>query len=284
MNQVQLITDSTADLSVELLKQLNIISLPLYVQFSGATYLDGVEITTNELYDIVAKTGELPKTAAISPGDFMKEFKKHIDEGKDIVYIGVGSKISGTIQSALVAANEFEQGRIHIVDTLNLSSGIGILNLKASDFRDSGLSAIEIKEAVEALIPRVRTQFAIRILDYLHKGGRASGTAALVGTMLRMKPIIKVVNGDLTVYKKPMGTMKKALNIMIDDYLDEGDNIDLDYVMITHTNAPKQLVYMKKIINEQLKPKSLINSEAGCVISSHCGPGTVGFVYLVKDV
>lgn len=283
MNPVQIITDSTADLSKEVLDKYNIISLPLYVQFTDKTYKDGVEITTNELYDLVEKTGELPKTAAISPGDFIMEFKKHIDLGKDIVYIGIGSKISGTIQSAHIAALEFDLGRIHIVDSLNLSSGIGLLNLKAKDLCNQGLSALEIKNELDKIVPNVRSQFAIKILDYLHKGGRASGTAALVGKMLRMKPIIQVRNGELDVYKKPMGAMKRALNIMLDDYFMEDDNIDLDYVMITHTMAPIQLNYMKKLVNEKLKPKELIISEAGCVISSHCGPGTIGILYIVKN-
>lgn len=280
MRPVKIITDSTADLSKELLKEFDILSIPLYVQFPDKTYRDGIDITTNELYKLVEKHKTLPKTAAVSPGDFMQEFKKHIDEGFDILYIGIGSKISATLQSAIVAKNEFPDDRIYLVDSLNLSSGIALLLLKAKDYRNQGLSAKEIKDKIDEIVPKVRSQFAIRQLDYLHKGGRASGTAALVGKMLRIRPIIKVVDGVLDVYKKPMGSMKKALDIMLEDYIKT--NFDTDYVMITHTMAPKQSKYMEDFVNEHTKPKNLILSEAGCVISSHCGEGTIGILYIEK--
>lgn len=281
MRPVKIITDSTADLSKELLEKYDIESLPLYVQFPNKTYRDGVDITTNELYDLVETNNTLPKTAAISPGDFINAFEKYINEGYDVLYIGIGSKISATIQSAIVASAEFDDGRVLIVDSLNLSSGIALLVLKAKDLRNKGLNASEIKKELDLIVPKVRSQFAIRVLDYLHKGGRASGTAALVGKMLRVRPIIKVENGILNVYKKPMGSMKKAVDIMLEDYIKA--NIDSDYVMVTHTMAHKQVSYMEEfVLSNDNKPKNLIVSEAGCVISSHCGAGTVGILYIEK--
>lgn len=280
MRPVKIITDSTADLSKELLKEIDVISLPLYVQFPNKTYQDGIDITTNELYELVETHKTLPKTAAISPGDFMKTFDQYIKEGFDVVYIGIGSKISATFQSALVASQEFPEDRIFLIDSLNLSSGIALLVLKAKDLRDQGLSAEAIKEEITKLVPKVRSQFAIRVLDYLHKGGRASGTAALVGKMLRVRPIIKVEDGVLNVYKKPMGSMKKAVDIMLTDF--EKTNIDEDYVMITHTMAPNQADYMVDFVQSNKKHNNLIISEAGCVISSHCGAGTIGILYIEK--
>src|SRR5690554_390869 len=282
MNKVKILTDSTADLSKEMLEKYNIASIPLKVNFGDESYRDGIDITTDELYKKVKETGLLPKTSAVAPGEFILEFDKWINEGYDIVYIGIGSTISGTLQAALVAKAEFDDERIHLVDSKNLSSGIALLVLKASDLVKEGLSAKDLAEEIRKLVPKVRSQFAIQVLDYLHKGGRASGTQALVGNFLRIRPIIKVIDGKLDVYKKTMGTMRKAVTVMLDEYIALGEEVDLDYVMITHTKADKMASYMTDFVNENLKPKTLIESTAGCVISSHCGPGTIGILYIVK--
>jgi len=283
MNPVKIITDSTADLSVELLKELEVASIPLKVNFGDESFRDGIDITTEELYKKVEQTGVLPKTSAVAPGEFIKEFKHWLDQGYDIVYLGIGSTLSGTFQAAMVAKTEFDDDRIHLVDSKNLSSGIALLVLKGVDYIKDGLSAKDIADKLTKLVPKVRSQFAIQVLDYLHKGGRASGTQALVGKFLRVRPIIKVVDGKLDVYKKPMGTMKKAVTIMLEEYVNEGKNVDLDYVMITHSLADKQAEYMTDYVKEQLNPKKLIISNAGCVISSHCGAGTIGILYIVKE-
>lgn len=283
MNPVKIITDSTADLSLDVLKELNVASLPLKVNFGDTSYRDGIDITTEELYKKVEENGELPKTSAVAPGEFIKEFKHWIDKGYDVVYLGIGSTLSGTFQAAMVAKTEFDDDRIYLVDSKNLSSGIALLVLKGTDYIKAGLSAKEIAEKLTGLVPKVRSQFAIQVLDYLHKGGRASGTQALVGKFLRIRPIIKVVDGKLDVYKKPMGTMKKAVTIMLEEYVNENTNVDLDYVMITHSLADKQAEYMIDYVNEHLKPENLVISSAGCVISSHCGAGTIGILYIVKE-
>lgn len=283
MNKIKIITDSTADLSKELIKELDIEVLPLRVNFGDDSYLDGVDIDTLKLYDLVDELGMIPKTSAIAPGEFIAAFDKWIKKGYDIIYIGIGSDISGTFQSAMVAKMEFPEDRIHLVDSKNLSSGIALLVLKANLFKKQGLSSKEVFNKVNELVPLVRSQFAIQVLDYLHKGGRASGTQALVGNFLRMRPIIKVNDGKLDVYKKPMGTMKKAVNIMLDDYFNEVGNLDLDFVMITHSLAKKQAKYMEEQVRERLNPNKLIISNAGCVISSHCGKGTIGILYIVKS-
>lgn len=282
MHQVIIMTDSTADLSQELLTKFNLYKVPLYVRFGDEIYKDGIDITTPELYQKVSETNTLPQTAAPSPGDFYQAFKPLIDSGKDIVYIGIGSTISATIQSSRVAALEFPENRIYIIDSKNLSSGIALLVLKAKDLRDQGLSAKEIYEKIIHLVPKVRSQFAIQTLDYLYKGGRATGLQALMGSMLRIKPIIKVVDGKLGVDKKAFGKMSRALDLMLEDYFALGDKVDLDYVMITHSLADKHAIYMMDIVKQKLNPKHLIESHAGCVISSHCGEGTIGILYIER--
>lgn len=284
MNKVKILTDSTSDLSKQMLIDYNIDSIPLYVRFDDEIYKDGINLTTDELYRKVEEKKALPKTSAVSPGDFITFFEKYLEKGYDIIYIGIGSKLSATMRSAHLAIDEINlPNRIHIIDSMNLSSGIALLVLKAKDLRDQGLSALKIKEEIERLVPLVRSQFAISTLDYLHKGGRASGLAKLVGTMLSIKPIIKVVNGSLEVYKKPIGKMSRALDIMLEDFNKEKENIDLDYVFITHTLANRQAVYMLDYLRRRFNIKHLVEGSAGCVISSHCGAGTIGILYIVKS-
>lgn len=282
MNKVAIITDSTCDLSKEIIESRNIKVLPLYVRFGEDTYRDGIDITTDRLYELVEQKNEIPKTSAVSPGDFIEAFEPLIKDGYDIIYTGIGSSLSGTFQSAHIASLEFPENRIYLVDSKNLSTGIGLLVLKACDLRDRGLSASDIKDRLLEIVPKVRSQFAVKTLDYLHKGGRASGTAKLLGTMLRIKPIIQVRDGKMDVYTKTMGKMSRALDVMLTDYINLGEQIDLDYVMITHSQAGKHVDYMSEIVNQKLKPNKLFVTEAGCVISSHCGPGTIGILYIVK--
>ncbi|QWB95402.1 DegV family protein [Mycoplasmatota bacterium] len=285
MQKIKILTDSTADLSQDLLKKRDIDVIALHVEFDHESFDDGITITTEELYQKVEEKGKLPKTAAVSPGEFMIRFEKYLKEDYDIVYISIGSKISSTYQSAMIARDALDANRIHLIDSKNLSSGIALLVLKACDLRDKGLSASQIKEELEKIVPLVRSQFAIKTLDYLHKGGRASGTAKLIGTIIQLKPIIQVRQGLLDVYKKPVGKMSRALDVMLDDFFEEvhKDNIDLDYVMITHSLAHKSSKYMHHKVHQVVKPKQLIESYAGCVISSHCGQGTIGILYIVKN-
>lgn len=283
--KIIILTDSTADLSEKLLASHRIKSLPLYVLFGEETFKDGVSIKTPLLYQKVDELNYLPTTAAISPGDFITFFEPYLKKGYDIIYIGIGSTLSSTYQSALLAKDVLKSEHIHLIDSKNLSSGIALLVLKAKDLRDQGISAIQIVKEINKLVSLVRSQFAIKSLDYLHKGGRASGTAKLLGGILGIKPIIKVVDGTLLVYKKPAGKMSRALDMMLNDLFAElkNDNLDLDYMMITHSLAPRHVSYLKEKILSTFTPKTLIESQAGCVISSHCGKGTIGILYLVKE-
>jgi DegV family protein with EDD domain len=284
MNKVVIMADSTSDLTQSLIQTRDIKIIPLYVNFGEHSYKDGTDITTEELYKKVDELGYLPKSSAISPGDFMMAFETYIEQGYDIVLLTIGSKLSGTYQAALVAKDTVEANRVHIIDTNNLSSGGGLLVLKACDLRDQGLSASDIKQAVDQITPRVRSQFAIQTMDYLYKGGRCSALSMFLGSVLAIKPIIQVNDGKLDVYKKSVGKMTRALDIMLEDYFSLFDQIDKDYVMITHSLADKSAEYMKnKIIEKGLVPNQLLETQAGCVISTHCGKGTIGILYILKD-
>ena len=284
MNKVVIMADSTSDLTQSLIQTRDIKIIPLYVNFGEQSYKDGTDITTEELYKKVDELGYLPKSSAISPGDFMMAFEPYIEQGYDIVLLTIGSKLSGTYQAALVANDTVEANRVHIIDTNNLSSGGGLLVLKACDLRDQGLSASDIKQAVDQITPRVRSQFAIQTMDYLYKGGRCSALSMFLGSVLAIKPIIQVNDGKLDVYKKSVGKMTRALDIMLEDYFNLFDQIDKDYVMITHSLADKSAEYMKnQIMAKGLVPNQLLETQAGCVISTHCGKGTIGILYILKD-
>lgn len=282
MNKVIIMTDSTCDLTKSLIESRGIHVVPLYVNFGDLTYRDGVDLTTEELYAKVDELGFLPKSAAVSPGDFVNQFTPFIEQGFDIVCITIGSKLSGTYQSALLAKDMVDESRIHIVDSNNLSSGVGLVVLKGCDLRDQGLDAKTIKQHLDEITPRVRSQFAIQTMDYLYKGGRCSALSAFLGGVLAIKPIIQVNDGKLDVYKKAIGKMTRALDYMLEDYQTLLDKIDPEYVMITHSLADKSAAYMKEKVAEIGMTKNLLETYAGCVISTHCGKGTIGILYILK--
>ena len=201
MNKVKIITDSTCDLNLDMYEGLDVEVIPFFVNFNEESYLDLIEMDSEKLFKKVEETNIHPKTAAASPGMFYETFKKYIDKGYDVLYLGIGSGLSGAFQIASTAALDLPENRVFLVDSQNLSSGSGLLLMKAVKFRDQGLSAKEIKEEVEKLVPRVRSQFVIDTLDYLHRGGRCSGTARIFGTLLKVHPLIRVVDGEMIVAK-----------------------------------------------------------------------------------
>lgn len=281
MNKVIITTDSTCDLSEEILKTFNIKVIPLLVTFGEETYKDGEDITTKELYKQVEEVGMLPKTAAPSLVSFHSFFKQYIDEGYDIVHVSISEKLSSTIQNATIAAQEFPEGRIQIVDSMNLSTGVGLVALKAARFAQMGLSAKEVAEKARAIAPKVETAFVIDTMEYLHKGGRCSGIASFVGTMLKIKPIIHVVDGGMIVGSKPRGR-NKAFDILLNKIIKDKAILDPEFVMVTHSLNFESAAYLRQELEKHLEIENLYETTAGCVISSHCGEGTIGILYITK--
>ncbi len=280
---VKIITDSTNDLMPDMLKKLDVEVIPLYVNFGEESFKDGIDITTPELYKEVEKRNELPKTAAITIGDFLEVFQKNIDSGYEIVFTGISKQMSSTYNNALVAAKEVAEDKIFVVDSKNLSTGIGLLILKACKDRDNGLSAKEIAQNMEKNTNLVLSQFAIETMDYLYKGGRCSSLSMIFGTMLRIKPIIQVRDGKMSVQQKPIGKIKRALDKMVEQIENDKDRLDTDHILLTHSIAPESRDYLLAILTEKFPNIDIIETVAGCVISSHCGPGTIGILYMVKE-
>jgi DegV family protein with EDD domain len=179
-------------------------------------------------------------------------------------------------------SKEFEEGRIEVVDSLNLSTGIGLVVMKACKWRDEGKNVHEIAELMRETIPYVRSQFVVDTMEYLHKGGRCSSVAKLFGTILKIKPLIVVREGKMSVGGKPRGKIEACLDKLVEMVVEDKDNIDLDTVFVTHSEAYSSCEYLTAKVQEVLPEANILESRAGCIISTHCGPGTIGVLYILK--
>lgn len=283
MNKVKLIVDSTVDLSKEMYELHDMEVIPFDVNFREENFKDGITITLEETYKKVAELGELPHTAAASPNSFEEAFNKYLNQGYDIVYVGIGSLLSTAFQNARIAAGDELDKRIFLIDSKNLSSGSGLLALKIAKYIKEGKSAKEIYDLVQPLADKVVSQFTVDTLDCLYKGGRCSGVAAIFGKIMHIHPYLRVVDGKLIVYKKVRGPMKIALNEQLQDLKSVYPNIDMDNVMVTHTGMPDGLnKYLVDEVEKIVGKGVCKETPAGSVIGSHCGFGTIGILYIKK--
>lgn len=282
MNKVVIIVDSTCDLPKEIVEQRNIVIVPLTVNFPDVSYYDGVDITTPELYKLVKEKGVLPKTAAITLGEIYNIFEKYIELGYDIIYTGISSLMSKSYENAVMMSKEFPEGRIEVVDSKNLSTGIALLALKACDWRDEGKNVHEIAEMMREEAEYVRSQFVVDTMEYLHKGGRCSSVAKIFASILKIKPIIVVRDGKMGVGEKARGKMEVCMDRLLETILVDKDNIDLSRVFITHSEADDYCAYLHAKLQEALPGANIISTKAGCIISTHCGQGTIGILYTLK--
>ncbi|SES97387.1 DegV family protein [Anaerobranca gottschalkii] len=280
MEKVKIFADSTCDLSPVLIKQHDIGIIPLNIIFGDDIFQDGVDITTKELYEKVEKYKSLPKTSAASPGVFKTAFEPYIEEGYNIVYISISSELSATYQNAILAAGMFDEGRVEIVDSRNLSTGIGILVLNAVDLKNQGLSAKEIAKKISDLTSKVETEFVIDTLDYLYKGGRCNSVQRFAGGLLKIRPAIKVIDGKMTPSKKFRGKREKVLDAFFEHVMTNAESFDKKRIIVTHSQGEESALYLKEKIAEKFDFEEIIITEAGCVISSHCGQNTVGIIYI----
>ncbi|CAM4439475.1 DegV family protein [Paenibacillus phoenicis] len=282
MGSIKIFADSTCDLPAEWIAQYDIGIVPLYVTFSEQTYKDGIDLTVPELYRKVDETGKLPKTAAPSPADFIEAFRPHIEEGRRILYISLSSELSSTYQNALIAADEFAEGMVTVFDSLNLSTGIGLQVMKAVNAAAEGKSVEEIVALLTAVRPQVETEFVIDSLDYLYKGGRCSGMQNIVGSLLKIRPVIKVENGKMTPAYKIRGSREKALDQLLNNALSHLSEMDKDLIFVTHSLADEDAKVLKEALEAKTNARQVAVSNAGCVISSHCGAKTIGILYTKK--
>lgn len=285
MKKIKIVVDSTADIPYDLLREYDIDTCPLIVICGDEQHLDRPEdFTTKDLYEYVEKTGNLPTTAAVDFEIVLETFKKYSKLGYQILYISIGSSFSRSYHNAVLAKEEVKYDDIYIIDSENVSSASGLLALKAYDLVNEGKDILDIVDILNDTKKRVHTNFVINTLDYLQKGGRASNFEAAIGKTLRIKPVLHVRNSELFVYKKTMGKLKKGIDIQLNDLLKEfkNNNLCLDNILIPNADNPEDVQYMIDFMNKNnIKPKRLIVSDAGCVITSHCGKKTIGVIYEV---
>ena len=283
MKEVIVTTDSTCDLPQDIIERNNITVIPLSILLSDDSYLDSVDIFPQDIYDYVEKTGVLPKTAAVTPARYTEVFEKLTSEGKSIVHIGLSSAISSSYQNACIAASEFDD--VYCVDSKSLCTAMGLLVLKACDFKAKGFDAKKIYNRVNTLVPKVSATFVLNSLNYLHKGGRCSGVAKLSANVLGIKPSIAVnAEGKLDVAKKYRGKMDVVYKQYINDCLRDTRKIDSSRIVIANSGGvnPEILSYARGVIEGNGKFNEIIYADAGCTISSHCGPKTFAIFYIKK--
>lgn len=284
IKDIAITTDSTCDLPQELIEENEITVIPLTVLLGDSVYRDGVDIKPADIYAYVDKTGELPKTSAVTPAEYYEVFKKLVDEGKKVVHIGFSSGLSSSFQNASVASSELDN--VYCVDSKTLCTAQGLLVLKACDFRAKGLDAKKIADKVTKLVPKVSATFVLDGLEYLHKGGRCSTVARFGANVLGIKPSIAVDNqtGKLEVAKKYRGKTDIVHKQYITDRMNEIKRIEPDRVVIAESGgvSPKILAFAKGVIEGKDKFNQVIVTDAGCTISSHCGPKTLAIFYIKK--
>lgn len=281
-NKILISSDSTCDLSPELLERYNIKTVPLGVNLGDKTFFDGVDITPDEIYAHHEKTGELPKTTAANVGDLIDYFKPLSEENKAVIHLSLSSDFSSTYNNACLAASEYDN--IFVVDSRNLSTGNSLLVIAAKEMAESGMEAEAIVEKLNEMALCVDASFVINDLEYLHKGGRCSALAMLGANLLKLKPCIEVKNGKMGVGKKYRGKYSAVLQEYVAERLADTDNIDLDRIFVTHAGVDDEIVDSVIAKVKEVAPfKEVLLTRAGCTISSHCGADTLGVLFVRKS-
>ena len=273
--------DSTCDLSPELTSRYGVVITPLYVSMGDKSYRDGDGCVPEDIYNYYDRTKKLCTTAAVTIGDYIDVFSRELETHDAIVHFTISSDMSGCYQNALEAAGEFG-GRVWVVDSRNLSVGIGHLVLDAAVMAGEGCSAQEIFERMEQRKEKINASFVIDTLEYLHRGGRCSGVAALGANMLRLKPVIEVTNGFMTVGKKYRGSMEKTAVSYVLERLGSGSGADLERVFLVDSGVQPELTEKVGRLLAEAGFREILRTRAGCTIACHCGPGALGIFYYNK--
>lgn len=279
---IKIITDSTSDLSDEILKKYDIDLLPLYIHMGEKEYKDRIDVTVDQIYQWSDANKTTPKTAACSIEDAKEAIKPYQEQGAEVIMFAISEDMSASANVMRLAAEALDyEEHVYVINSQNLSTGIGLLIIEAAVMAQEGREAKDIVTRVEALRPYVRASFVVDTLTYLHRGGRCSATAALVGSVFKIKPRIFVKDGKMDAGKKYRGNIDKVILQYTKEMERELKKARKDRVFITHSNAPEETVALVKRYLESLgRFKEILITNAGGVISSHCGPGTLGVLFI----
>ena len=279
--KIKILSDSTCDLSAQLVQANDIGIVPLIVMKADEEFRDGVTITPTEIFAHVAAGGALCSTAAVSVGLYQEEFAKYADDYDGIIHINIGSGFSSSYQNACLAAEEFDN--VRVIDSQNLSTGQGLVVLKACELAKTAANLDELKAQLDAFTAKVEASFLVDKLDYLVKGGRCSSAAALGANLLNLKPCIEVRDGKMTVVKKYRGNYTKCLAAYVKDRLEGRDDLEGGTLFITQTTVSDEAnTAVHDAVAAYGHFENIYDTTAGCTISCHCGPGTLGVLFVRK--
>jgi DegV family protein with EDD domain len=279
---VKIISDSTCDLPKEILEKYDITLTPLYITCGNDDFRDGIDIKPTDVFRLVDDENKSCKTAAVNIYDYEEVFGKYSPLHSDVIHINISQGFSVCHQNANVAAEEFSN--VHVVDSLSLSTGSGYLVHEAGIMAKEGKSAKEIIDYIKTAAPMMNTSFVIDRLDYLHKGGRCSLAKLIASRMLNIKPCIEVAEGSMRVGAKYKGKFEPSLEKYVSERLSNPENIDLKRVYITHPMcSPETVEQVRQCIKKYADFEEVIETRAGCTISNHCGPNTLGIIFKQKS-
>lgn len=279
--RVKIISDSTCDLSADLLQKYDIGIVPLIVVKDNQEFLDGITMTPKDIFAHVAAGGSLCTTAARGVAVYQEEFAKYAADYDGVLHVNIGSDFSSSYQNACIAAEDFDN--VRVIDSKNLSTGHGLVVLKAWELAQTAKDMDELKAQLDAFVPRVEASFVLDRLEYMVKGGRCSGAAALGANLLSLKPCIEVKDGKMLVVKKYRGHIEKCMAAYVKDRLSGREDLDEDKIFITHTDVSEEsLEAVRDGVAQYGNFKNVYETVAGCTISCHCGPGTMGILFVRK--
>lgn len=277
---VRIIADSTCDLTKERMEELGVLCVPLTVHIGDEIYHDGVDLTKSEFYEKLRTEAAFPTTAQPTPHTFEEVFSKCLERGEEIVAVLISSELSGTVQSANIAKNILEDDRIFILDSRTACLSLGLMVEIAAKRAKEGKTAKEIYEEMEGLTSRVRINAAVETLEYLKKGGRLSGTAAVLGTMLNIHPLLGILDGKVVPLGKARGKKKMFENLRS---LTAEDGMDDAYpVLLGHAESMENYKKLCEVCADLTAGRETLYGEIGCVVGTHAGPGVVGIAYIKK--
>ena len=281
--KIILSADSTCDLGPELQKRYQVQFMPFHIVLGDREYLDNVDITAKEIFDAYRANKTLPKTAAINVGECVDYLRQWTDQGYEVIHLNLGSALSVTHQNFLIAASMLEG--VYPVDSCNLSTGTGHLVIEAAKMIEQGMEAKDIAQALKDLTKKVHSSFILDTLTYMAAGGRCSTATALGANLLNLKPCIEVENtsGAMHVGKKYRGSFSSVLKRYVNDKLNAYPNIKTERIFITYSSAEPEVVQMvKETIQEKMAFDEIFTTNASCTISSHCGPNTLGILFMTE--
>lgn len=282
MAKIKVTCDSTCDLTQELYQKYDIHVVPLGITLGDTLYSDGVDIGAQEIFAYADAKGQLPKTSAVSPADYENQFRPYVEQGYEVIHINISSEFSACYQNACLAAAEL--GHVHPIDSRNLSSGSGHLAVLAAELAQQGMEAQAIVDEVERKKALLDVSFVLQRLDYLSMGGRCPGVVALGASLLKLRPEIRVVDGKMIVGKKYRGDAQRTILDYVKGRLEGRDDVDTHRIFITHAKAPREIVDQVVALVRQLHPfEEVLVTEAGCTVSSHCGPDCLGVLFFKKE-